>query len=283
MIGAGRIPGERKTVNTEDMIRANQSNWNERVPVHLGAESSYDVQAFKNGQSTLAEIEREMVGDVKGKKLLHLMCHFGMDTLSWVRAGADATGIDFSPEAVNTAKGLAQHCGLQAEFICSDVYALPRHLASDYDVAIATYGVLCWLPSIERFMDVVSSHLKKGGIFVLVDGHPLVDMYEAENGRLAMRYSYFDTGQPDVCESKTSYTGRQDIRFRNDTTYQWSHDLGTILNAAIRAGMEIVSFNEYPFAAYKRYPFMVQKGNYWELPSSFQKVPMLMCLKARRR
>ena len=77
----------------DERLRINRNNWNERAPLHA-ASDFYDVAGFKAGRITLTDIERQEVGDVSGKTLLHLQCHFGLDTMSWSRLGAKATGVD---------------------------------------------------------------------------------------------------------------------------------------------------------------------------------------------
>ena len=108
-------------------LAVNRDNWNERIPVHA-ASAFYDVERFKKGRITLSDIELREVGDVSGKTLLHLQCHFGMDTMSWSRLGAKATGVDFSDIAIDLARALNDEVGTDARFIRSDTYALPDAL-----------------------------------------------------------------------------------------------------------------------------------------------------------
>ena len=131
-------------------LETNRTNWNERTPVHA-ASSFYDVEGFKNGLTTLTDIERREVGNVSGKTLLHLQCHFGMDTMSWSRLGAKATGVDFSDTAIDLARALKEDIGTDARFIRSNVYDLPDVLDEEFDIVFTSYGVLCWLPDLEKW------------------------------------------------------------------------------------------------------------------------------------
>ena len=97
----------------EQYFAANRARWDEVVDIHA-ASDFYGVDLFLAGESTLLDLDREEVGDVAGKSLLHLQCHFGMDTLSWAREGATVTGLDFSSEAIATARNLAERAGLNA-------------------------------------------------------------------------------------------------------------------------------------------------------------------------
>ena len=75
----------------DEYLKNNQDLWDEITPIHARSEF-YDLEGFKAGKSTLVcPIEIEEMGDVSGKSLLHLQCHFGMDTLFWTRRGARAT------------------------------------------------------------------------------------------------------------------------------------------------------------------------------------------------
>jgi len=76
----------------DDWLGLNRAWWDERVPVHA-ASGFYDVPGFLAGKDSLRAFEPEEVGDVRGKRLVHLMCHIGLDTLSWARRGAIVTGL----------------------------------------------------------------------------------------------------------------------------------------------------------------------------------------------
>src|ERR671914_613173 len=125
----------------DEWREANRANWDERVPIHVSGDF-YDVASFKRGQERLQPFEIDEVGDVTGKELLHLQCHFGIDTLSWARRGASVTGLDFSAPAVEAARGLAKEMGLEATFVHSDVYeavgaaGLNVELLHEYDYTV---------------------------------------------------------------------------------------------------------------------------------------------------
>jgi len=153
-----------------EYIDANRRNWDDRVPIHL-ASDFYDVASFKDGRSTLLPIERAEVGDVSGKTLLHLQCHFGMDTLSWAREGASVTGVDFSGPAVGAARSLASEARIDARFIETDVHKLQDVLSGAFDIVFASYGVLCWLPNLPAWISTAASFLKPGGMLYVIDGH----------------------------------------------------------------------------------------------------------------
>lgn len=274
-------------MKTSQYIQVNMKNWDERVEAHTqgNCKDFYDIEGFLAGKSTLRNIEIEELGNVSGKSMLHLQCHFGLDTLSWARQGAKITGVDFSPKAIKYAIDLASKCALSADFICSDVFNLPNVLDKQFDIVIATYGILCWIPEVHKYMKVVSHFLKAGGHFLLIDGHPFLNMFEfnKESGQLEIKYSYFHTNQPEECVCTNSYANKE-YKMKHVKTYQWSHDIDSIVTAITGNGMELLSLKEYPFAFYQKYPNMVQneKGQ-WIFSDRNIKLPMLMSIKAQKK
>ena len=135
------------------------------------------------------------MGEVRGKSLLHLQCHFGLDTLSWAREGAQVTGMDFSPEGIRIARGLAEELNIPARFICCDLYDLPEHLDETFDRVFTSYGVLCWLPDIPRWAQIVGHFLKPGGVFYIAEFHPFSNVFknDGDETSLELAYPYFNT------------------------------------------------------------------------------------------
>src|SRR4051812_35702557 len=148
----------------DERVERNRAGWDLRAAAHAGgAADLYDVDGFRAGGSSLRPFELEALGDVRGQRLLHLMCHFGLDTLSWARLGAEVTGLDYSGSAIEAARRLAVEVGLAARFVQADVYEAADVLDEQYDVVIATYGVLVWLPDLNAWARVVSRLLRPGG------------------------------------------------------------------------------------------------------------------------
>lgn len=258
-----------------ERLRANRANWDERTAVHL---RWYGVEAFKAGETSLRPIELGEMGDVGGKSLLHLQCHFGMDTLSWARRGARVTGVDFSPAAIEQARALAGELGIQATFVCSDVYDLPQVLDDRFDIVFASYGVLVWLPDLTRWAQVVGHFLRPGGTFYIVDGHPLSHLLDDEGQRPEPGVRYFHDAEPYRAEKHGSYVG-ETTPFEHPVTYQWQHSLGDIISALAAAGLTIEFLHEWPCAGYQAFPGMSQgEDGFWHAPGDVW--PMLYSLKA---
>ncbi|MET9270616.1 class I SAM-dependent methyltransferase [Kribbella sp. NPDC003557] len=253
-------------------IERNRAAWDLRAAAHLSS-GFYDVDGFRAGGSSLRAFEVEAVGDVRGKRLLHLMCHFGLDTLSWARLGADVTGVDFSGAAVDAALELAGEVGLAARFVQADVYDVADVLEpASYDVVVATYGVLVWLPDLDEFARVVARMLRPGGTVFLAEFHPLQAMVDEE---LRVRTSYFRTDAVDR-EVTTSYTG-QDVPGHVQSTWPWT--VSGLVNALAGAGLRVDRLDELPVDLRQRSPAMVQDADgLWRLPGD--PLPLLLTCRA---
>ena len=265
----------------ETYFRANRENWNERAGLHFGTEL-YDVPGFLNGRCTLGPVERRALGDVAGKRILHLQCHFGLDSLSLSRMGGIVTGVDFSDAAIEKARELAEETGLSAEFHCTDVYSVGDFLErQSFDMVFASHGVFCWIPDLQRWFSVASAMLKPCGRVFIVDGHPVLDMidYAAASDSFSLNDSYFHNETPELCTVERldrAYTG-EGGRLVNTTTYQWSHHMGEFATAAASAGLVIHSLEEFPYVFFRKFACMVQRTDgYWEIPD--RNLPLMFSL-----
>ena len=261
----------------DKQLAVNRNNWNERTPVHA-ASAFYDVASFKKGRITLNHIERREVGDVSGKTLLHLQCHFGMDTISWSRLGAKATGVDFSDAAIDLARVLNNEVGANARFIRSNVYDLPEVLNEEFDVVFTSIGVLSWLPDLDKWASVIHCFLRTGGAFHILDKHPLMGMLrESETGDIRPASNYFSHERFFEGNSPT-YTDGQPIA---SPTYEWQHSLGDIVTALAKAGLTIQYLHEFPVSAYHVFPCMTKHHDgWWRFPKHNHSFPQLFSIKA---
>ncbi len=244
----------------------------------------YDVNEFLQGGNTLDDVIIKEVGDVRGKSMLHLMCHFGLDTLSWARLGADVTGVDFSERAIELARELAKKAQIEARFICSDVYALDDVLAEEFDLVFTSDGVINWLHDLRAWANIIASHLRSGGSFYIREIHPFSYIFDddCEDYVLKVRDPYFEVDRPLEFEGQESYTDRfLDISLKS---YEWPHSVSDIINSLIGAGLVIESFNEFPYSCYRSLPFMreYEKGKWW-LPEKKRTIPFLFSIKARKK
>lgn len=261
-------------------MQTNLARWDELVGVHVRARDDYDLDAFRAGRSTLRPIELEEVGDVRGKRLLHLQCHFGMDTISWARRGAATVGVDFSAKAIGLARELSAGLGAGAEFVCSNVYDLPGKLEGEFDIVFSSYGVLCWLPDLAAWGKVIGHFLRPGGFFYIVDQHPVGGMLGNQGEGLVASGPYFDIGAIEET-GDGSYADRAAV-VEHKVSYQWQHSLSDIVNALADSGLQVEFLHEFPFSMFQWLPSMVQgEDGWWRVPGS-DNVPFLFSLKASK-
>jgi SAM-dependent methyltransferase len=263
-----------------DYRETNRGLWNGWARLHVKS-AFYDVPAFKAGKSSLMPIEQSELGEVAGKSLLHLQCHFGMDTLSWAQRGATVTGVDLSDEAIRLACSLSEEMGVPARFIRSDIFDLHSVLDERFDIVFASYGVLCWLDDLDRWARTIAHFLNPGGRFYIVEFHPIWNMIDEEDG-MRLRYDYFCTPEPERFEEQGSYADRA-ADFRH-AGYAWAHGMGEIVTALISAGLGIEYLHEFPYSVYN-----VAKCLEESAPGRFTvrgqtgSIPLLFSLSARRR
>ncbi|SFP71351.1 class I SAM-dependent methyltransferase [Hymenobacter arizonensis] len=258
-------------------IEINRDSWNQRTDFHVKSEF-YDVEGFLKGNSSLNEIELELLGDIRGKSLLHLQCHFGQDTLSLARLGAIPTGVDLSDNAIAQANALAKAAGIAADFICCDLYELPQHLEKQFDIVFTSYGTIGWLPDLDKWAKVVAAALKPGGKFVFVEFHPVVWMFNDDFDSIA--YNYFNTG-PIVEEEAGTYADRDaPINQKNVT---WNHGLGEVMTSLLSNNLAIKLFQEFNYSPYACFKHTVEfEPNKFRIKNLDDKIPMVYALVATK-
>jgi 2-polyprenyl-3-methyl-5-hydroxy-6-metoxy-1,4-benzoquinol methylase len=277
------MPCPNAIIKMNEYTNANRKLWNAWTKIHENS-AFYDNESFKAGHNTLRSIELEELGNVSGKTLLHLQCHFGQDTLSWARLGAQVTGVDLAEEAIKLAGSLATELNLDARFICSDIYELSDVLDEKFDIVFTSYGVLAWLDDLTAWAEIIARHLKPGGTLYIVEIHPFTDTlndWEPEQ-TLSVCYPYFLPAEPFVYDAETSYAEPDAKHTEPITNYQWSHSLGEIINAVIGAGLQIEFLHEFPMTVFRHLPLMEERDGWWRLPEGMPELPFLFSLKAKK-
>ena len=244
------------------------------------------MREFKQGLNKLHWLDREEVGDVRGKKLLHLQCHFGMDTLSWARLGAQVTGVDFADRAIAIARNLSQELHLDATFVCSDMYHVTDVLdaAGQFDIVYTSYGAICWLPDLQPWGQIIAHYLKPGGFFYIAEGHPFMWALDDKSPELKVRYPYFSS-EPVKDEEPGTYA-EKDARLEHAVTYSWNHPLSDIFGALLSAGLTIDFFHEHAFCAWECLPEMEEGEDRFTRFKDVKKremIPLMYSLKATKK
>jgi len=260
---------------------SNRALWDEMARVHIGAYK--EVELLRRGEEILDPVELRELGDVRGKTMLHLQCHIGTDTLAWARRGAVVTGVDFSGQAIACAEGLRDELGLDARFLESNVYDLRAVLDERFDVVYTSRGVLCWLRDLEEWARIVAHFLKPGGVFYLLDSHPIINAIEEHSpGELAFAHRYFHETQATVWEAGgPDYADPRHAL--QHPSHEWAWALSEIVNAMLAAGLVLESLNEHEHCFYKHLPSMTSDdGRTYRLPSCAGKLPLLFSLRATK-
>ncbi|MFI7103954.1 class I SAM-dependent methyltransferase [Streptomyces sp. NPDC050161] len=268
----------------EDWREANRAMWDERVPIHR-ASDYYDHEGFCRGRDTLRDFEVAEVGDVTGRTLLHLQCHFGQDTLSWAHRGAaHVVGLDFSEPAIDAARETAAELGYgpdRASFVAADVYDAAEAVPdSSYDIVYTGIGALNWLPDIVRWAETAASLVAPGGFLYLAEFHPLCDALDEETGS-RLTYDYFSRDAW-VEETPGTYTDF-DAPTVNNRSVEWQHPLGDVVSAVAAAGLRIDFLHEHDMTMFQRFAAL-QRGDdgFYRPPSDRPRMPLMYSLKATR-
>ena len=265
-----------------DYLAANRANWDDRVAIHV-ASRFYDVEGWLATRPGMRERERRVLGDVTGLDLVHLQCHFGLDTLALADSGARVTGVDFSPEAIGAARRLAERAGLsgRARFVEADVLRAADALSPDtFDVVYVSLGALCWLPSVRRWAAQVAALLRPGGRLYIHDVHPLAWALADDEPRL--QHTYFEEAEPYVDDSPDTYTDG-DTRIGSTRSYEWNHSLGEITGALLDRGMRLLRLDEHDWTVWPRFPWLVETADHrWECPPGRPRMPLTFTILAAR-
>ncbi len=248
-------------MDRRDLREQNRVSWNAVVGAHNSHRGDLS-RFFREGGSTLFREELDLLGKLEGRSLVHLQCNSGGDSISLARLSATVTGVDASDEAVSLARDLAEKTGIRATFERADVYDWLEEASREgrlFDVAFASYGVICWLPDLRDWARGIADILNPGGRFVLVDFHPAADMFDEDCNHVG---DYPSGGEPQllargvgdyVAASGGGLTPAgfvEGVRdFENpEGCYLFRWGLGEVVTALAEAGLRITALEEYPYA-----------------------------------
>lgn len=258
-----------------DYIQTNKDSWNKRTEVHYNSEF-YDNESFKKSGNSLNEIELEFLTELKGKKVLHLQCHFGQDSISLSKMGAEVVGVDLSDKAIEKAKELAGEMKVNTQFICCDVYSLPEILDEQFDYVFSSYGTVGWLPDSNKWASVISHFLKPGGKFIFAEFHPVVWMFD--DSLNTIEYRYFNS-EPIIETDQGTYTDSE--KEISETCITWNHGLAEIFNSLKNNGLAVDEFREYDYSPYNCFQNLEEfEPKKYRVKHIGNKIPMVYALVA---
>ncbi|MCP4632670.1 MAG: class I SAM-dependent methyltransferase [candidate division Zixibacteria bacterium] len=255
----------------------NRKLWDEITSVHF-KHPEYGVEKFLNGENDLDKVILDEIGDVMAKRLLHLQCHFGLDTLRFARMGAEATGIDYSEEAIKHARQLADLSKTKAKFIISDIYDCQSKCNEKFDIVFASFGVICWLNDLNKWAEIIADFLQPGGYFYFVEGHPTSNIFNEEFQPV---YKYFHEEEPEEWPPENDYC---DWTYTPvNSSFEWNWTIGDVVTALCKAGLRLEFLHEFPFGAYKHFANMEKRENkQWWIPGKEYIIPLNFSLKAMK-
>lgn len=256
----------------------NKNTWNKKVAIHA-ASDFYNLDGFKKGGLSLNRYELEALSDVSGKTLLHLQCHFGQDTLSFSRLGAKCTGVDISDEGIKLAQKLNTELELDATFVCCNVLDTSQYIRDHFDIVFTSYGTIGWLPQLKPWAQMISQRLKPGGIFYMVEFHPIAWMFDYSEGTPNMEYGYH---QKDVIYEEYQGTYAEPKSLMMSKEYGWNHSFGELITSLSEAGLHIEYLKEHDASPYNIFPNLIKIDNgMFELPKKLY--PLIFELKAIKK
>jgi len=261
-----------------DSFENNRQSWNVLTTLH--AESNfYNINGFKKGKTSLNHIEIEELGDITGKKLLHLQCHFGMDTLSLARQGANVVGVDISDTSIQKANELSNELKIPAKFIRSNVYDIDNVLNETFDIVYTSYGAINWLDDLDKWAKIIKRFLNPNGMFYIVEFHPFIYTL---NDNSEIVDSYFKS-KPLETIVENSYTDKSEVSKKNLKHVEWHHSLSEVLNSLISNGLKIEFLNEFSYQVYNCFPNLteIERGK-WVSDKYGEKIPHMYSIKARK-
>lgn len=260
-----------------DYKKINKQSWNDRVASHFDS-AFYDVPSFVAGETSLHPPELNLLGDIQGKKILHLQCHFGQDSISLARMGAQVTGMDLSDEAIAKARELNDACKTDVTFVVSDVYELPDHLEGQFDIVFTSYGTIGWLPDLNKWAGVIDHFLKPGGSFVFAEFHPAMWMFDDDF--TTVLYRYF-TDEPIVESISGTYADR-DAEIQINTV-SWNHGLAEVVSSLLDRGLQMKHFEELDTSPYNCARGMIEVApKLYRIEKFGAKLPLMYTLKMEK-
>jgi SAM-dependent methyltransferase len=272
--------------DTQLKLDANRRNWDARTPVHV-ASKFYGIQT-RDPNGWIAPFEWRDLGDLSGRDVVHLQCHLGVETMALAMRGAQVTGLDFSGTSIEQARIAARARSLEIEYVEADVYDAVAALGvARFDIAYTGKGSLCYLPDLARWADVVARLLRPDGFLYVAEFHPLLNALgpsaNSDPGDdLTIRHDYLEGRGALARDSTHTYTDGPALA--GDTLhYEWTHGLGEVVNALVRAGLVISRLTETELLPWQRWGAMVRTDSgWWSMPDGASRVPLMYGLKAHK-
>jgi len=261
-----------------EYIEANKQSWGQLSKDHYEV---FRARLLAN-ETTLSQTQIQELGDIRGKRLIHLQCNTGADTISLARLGATVTGVDLVPDNVRYARRLAQDCGVRdARFFESNVLEIMDLHHEQYDVVYTTEGVLCWLPDLTLWARNVRHLLAADGFLYVLDSHPFYMIWDEEAlPELVVKYPYFIKNA-----DREEWIGGYASESKPGVNYSWMYTVGEIVTALSQAGLHIEWLHEFDWLFFKLSDEKQERDERggWIFPEHKERLPYTFSLKATIR
>ena len=258
-------------------LEINKHSWNNRTDTHLNSEF-YNLEGFMKGETSLNQFELEILGDIKGKSILHLQCHFGQDTISLNRLGAEVIGVDLSDKAIENARIIAEKTNSTAQFICCDLYDLENHLDQQFDIVFTSYGTITWLPDLDKWGKLISRFLKPEGRFIFVEFHPVVWMFDDNFEKIG--YNYFNVA-PIIETENGTYADKEANISQSYVT--WNHSMSEVISSLLNHSLKLKQIQEYDYSPYNVFSNMEEfEHKKFRIKHIGNKIPMVYSVVAEK-
>jgi SAM-dependent methyltransferase len=271
-----------------EWYRVNRASWDERVGVHIGP-GGYDLSDLRAGRGKLNAIEEAELPPVEGKRILHLQCHFGRDSLTLAQRGAEVVGLDFSAPAIEVARNLAGELRLaeRANFVHADLYDAVQAIPTPhgFDIVFVTWGAICWLPDITRWAQIVAAMLRPGGSLYLAEGHPIAGVFDEATGSpggMPGLFAPYFSREPVLDTDPGDYVNAE-ARLTNATSYNWIHTLGDVVTSLITSGMTLDWLHEHAAVTWRMFRILVEDADGLYRWPDKPWLPLAFSLSATRR
>lgn len=271
------------------LLEETRASWNFATRQHNAHKR--DQASFLKTGTTLFEDEVALVGEVTGKRFLHVLCNSGQDTLSWAKRGAIVTGVDMSDEAIAFARTLATEAGLEGRFVLEEVIAFLESTAETFDVVFGSYGCLPWIEDLPRFFRGVHRVLAPGGVAAFLEFHPLASSFDDQFRFAADAYFadqvFSDPVSDYVASAEGALSPSGHIDFEPlpnpHPSHAWQQTTAAIVNGVIAGGLALERLVEYPHANGCRIaPGLVREGVRFVAPAGIVSPPLMLGVRARR-
>ncbi|MDQ7026244.1 MAG: class I SAM-dependent methyltransferase [Anaerolineae bacterium] len=267
---------------TNDYHQDNRKSWNAATEQHHSHKPDL-IARYQKGWNNLHPDDMQLLGDLTGQRVVHLQCNDGQDTVSIAKfCGGDVTGIDISDYAIESARKLSKEANIPATFVRSDIFEWFEQNETPFDVVFTSYGAVGWIADVQQWARGIAKSLKRGGRFVMIEFHPLINMYEID---WSLQYDYMG-GKCITDGGVGDYVGDDyEGKFKNPyKAHEFSWGIGDILGALLESGLTLKHFKEYPYNnGWQRFPEMKNVERRFYLPDDKPTMAMMFSIIATKQ